>query len=68
MPLYLPLWGQPKARDRSKDLRFKYIFITRLKIPPLGRTHEEEDIHDKRIKYCRKHVLCVKLQTQQKIL
>ncbi len=24
--------GQPKARDRSKDLRFKYIFITGLKI------------------------------------
>jgi hypothetical protein len=59
--------GQPKARDRSKDLRFKYICITGLKIPPLGRTYEE-DVYDKRIEYCRKHVLCVKLQTKQKIL
>jgi hypothetical protein len=54
--------GQPKARES-----LKYICITGLKLPPLGRTHEE-DVYDKRIKYCRKHVLCVKLQTQQKIL
>ncbi len=58
-------WLKPKTISRYCP--FKYICITGLKLPPLGRTHEE-DVYDKRIKYCRKHVLCVKLQTKQKIL